>query len=78
MVFLDSGPGQFWTEASGCKSQDNKACTVVSNDAEHMNLARAAKSDPQPAYNVKDENCGVLAADSDGALMIKSVLNKGQ
>jgi hypothetical protein len=77
IIFLDRGPGQFWAEASRCKSLDNKACALVANDDEHRALSRAAKDEPQPGYTVKDENCGVLAADPDSVGTIKTVLNGG-
>jgi hypothetical protein len=77
IVFLDRGPGQFWTEASGCKAQDNKACALVANDEEHRKLATAARVEPKPGYSVKDENCGVLGADPDLVRTIKTRLSSG-
>jgi len=63
VVLLTSGPGKFWPEASGCKDRTNKLCAMVSNDKQHVELAKASKAEPDPTYNVQDENCGVLSAD---------------
>jgi hypothetical protein len=77
IAFLDRGSGQFWIEASGCKSQANKTCVRVANDEEHQSLAEAAKNEPQPSYTVKDENCGVLSADPEQIRTIKTLLRVG-
>ena len=63
IVLLNSGPGEFWPEASGCKVHTNKLCAMVSNDKQHVELAKAAKTEPDPTYNVQDENCGVLSGE---------------
>jgi len=34
-------------------------------------------SDPQPTYTVKDENCGVIAADSDLGRAVRAMLKRG-
>jgi hypothetical protein len=71
IVLLNSGPGKFWPEASGCKTQTNKLCAMVSSDPQHVELARVSKTEPDPTYNVQDENCGVLSADEWKETVIK-------
>lgn len=63
VLFLSNGPGQFWQEASGCKTLANSLCAMVGDSDEHKALAKEAQTDPLPDYSVKDENCGVLAVE---------------
>ena len=63
IVLLNAGPGKFWPEASACTTRANEACAMVSNDEQHIELAKAAKSNPIPAFTVENESCGVLAVE---------------
>jgi hypothetical protein len=60
IVLLNAGPGKSWQEASACTARSNELCAMVSKDEQHIELAKAAKSNPVPTFTVESENCGVL------------------